>query len=1179
MVWDQWPPGLRPTARSAINFTVLAAIAREFSVWASLGTLAPRGSSIRKAAPAVDYTRIAASHQFCTKQTRERVRPGRILTILASETSLRAVECELFTDIPYSRPRYPRGGKTTHSDRGQKSKLATREHTDARTAHFGRTLIDGPDPGISASSRFKRNNLEFRSKARQAGFGERTPIAEQLDPRTNPALCPDYSESTIPRARRSQSSRPETTRQRLGHGPTPLLKRAFFPPPDDRPTRPVRRVSRSQMAFRPGLQEPQLGPYVTHPSLHIRDVADAHKVLEAVRLNLLPLIRRRLLAHERAQLRSGNVFVWEECEDVDDGGLVRWTEGRRWSQSRMRGDYLFYEEKVQTTYQEKQAKAARRATRASDPGAVLPPPPKRKDRPAKEDGLTKQTYSVSVRLPGPGGMVATRKWHIVAYFSAADFALLPVVEHYEYLRNIRVPDGIFISSRVPCGRQRFPSNRSHSDDAESASQSGASRSPTTPSFELSSPDVDFFAVPLNQHQNPRPYLLPPPQAGGGPGAIPRMSLPPLASLGYPSPPLRPVMGHRHSSPTARSSSEDRRILDRLRPPTNGSVSKTKLHFRRCNSPSLNRPNTGVAGPRGVLTPFNGIRTKAGRVYPTSVAAFPRHPTSISTVIMKEILYIQAGPRANYAGTHFWNTQDSYLADDTATSDAEEPEVDHTVSFREGLNAKGESMYSPRLLLFDHKANFGSLGQSSALYAPDQDDADSVLQNLSWFDNTVAYRQSPLAPSRYQTEMDLEEASSGNTAASHPQIGDVRFWSDFNRMYYLPRTVQKVPDVAEWEIEHGAANWALGHETFLRYDEGTGLMEGPARGFLEECDSIQGVQLTHDTTHFGSFINSFLIALRDEAGKIPTITFPLLSERNAVAEPENRLAWRKTLNDALALRGLSELATLNIPVQPPSHWHGCVFQNEFIYADPTHPYHSSAVLSAHIESVTLPFRLNRSQETILDVASQLCDSAAPIVELSGAFPLPLRSPANPAEARLDLDGRIWNFSALRGTGTEAEPQRPSLTIPNNFWRRNVTRGILSSQKPAFELYFGGSERLPDAEAAALVNCTHGLAYPLPTSFPAFFRADQERTPPSAALFSSLGTTSATSRLLQSYLDLLDRKSKGFNSFTLQAASDIGVEADDVVQLVADFWDLRERYPSDQQEDNIESDIEVAAEEWE
>lgn len=109
----------------------------------------------------------------------------------------------------------------------------------------------------------------------------------------------------------------------------------------------------------------------------IRDAKEAHVVLEAVRLNMLSLIRRRLTASEREQLVSGNVFVWEEAEN--DGGLLRWTDGRRWSalfpfysllkflcrmitrsQSRMRGDYLFYEEKIETTQEEKDAKAALR---------------------------------------------------------------------------------------------------------------------------------------------------------------------------------------------------------------------------------------------------------------------------------------------------------------------------------------------------------------------------------------------------------------------------------------------------------------------------------------------------------------------------------------------------------------------------------------------------------------------------------------------------------------------------------------------------------------------------------------------------------------------------------------------------------------------------------------------------
>ncbi|KII83771.1 hypothetical protein PLICRDRAFT_58224 [Plicaturopsis crispa FD-325 SS-3] len=196
------------------------------------------------------------------------------------------------------------------------------------------------------------------------------------------------------------------------------------------------------------------GP-LTHPALHLRDANDAHILLEAVRLNILPLITRRLSPAERDVLTSGSTFVWEEAED--DGGLLRWTDGRRWSQSRMRGDYLFYEEKVETTQDEKDAKAARRAQRAADPSACGPSPSRRRDRPNKQNGLTKQTYSALVHLPGAQ---RPRRWHVVAYFLGNDYAHLPVVDNYEYLRNIRVPVGVFVSSKanspklLPCNRDR-----------------------------------------------------------------------------------------------------------------------------------------------------------------------------------------------------------------------------------------------------------------------------------------------------------------------------------------------------------------------------------------------------------------------------------------------------------------------------------------------------------------------------------------------------------------------------------------------------------------------------------------------------------------------------------------------------------------------------------------------------
>jgi len=52
--------------------------------------------------------------------------------------------------------------------------------------------------------------------------------------------------------------------------------------------------------------------------------------------------------------------------------------------------------------------------------------------------------------------------------------------------------------------------------------------------------------------------------------------------------------------------------------------------------------------------------------------------------MREILYVQAGNLANYVGTHFWNTQESYF---TYAEDEEEALVVHDTSFREGETSK------------------------------------------------------------------------------------------------------------------------------------------------------------------------------------------------------------------------------------------------------------------------------------------------------------------------------------------------------------------------------------------------------------------------------------------------------------------------------------------------------------
>ncbi|KAF8917265.1 Gti1/Pac2 family-domain-containing protein [Mucidula mucida] len=311
-------------------------------------------------------------------------------------------------------------------------------------------------------------------------------------------------------------------------------------------------------------------------SLDLRDAHDAQVILEAVRRNILPLIKRRLVASERDQLEAGNVFVWEE-EGVEESGLLRWTDGRRWSQSRMRGDFLFYEEKVETTQDERDAKAARRAKRAADPTAVIPPPTRRKDRPSKPNGLTKQTYSALVYLPG---VKEGRKWHVVAYFSGKDYAHLPVIDQYENLRQIQVPKGVIMTTKtVPLRSDRFSEYSDDADNNERQAQltmtgdSSSSSSPVSPSrsssFSLPSPmrhdtlqlsQLDLTGFNSEGHE------------------YGRTALPSLSTIEFSHPkrpeflrsrsdgatPRRSLLPPPRSSPYAPLSAEDRRVLSSFR---------------------------------------------------------------------------------------------------------------------------------------------------------------------------------------------------------------------------------------------------------------------------------------------------------------------------------------------------------------------------------------------------------------------------------------------------------------------------------------------------------------------------------------------------------------------------------------------------------------------------------------
>lgn len=165
-------------------------------------------------------------------------------------------------------------------------------------------------------------------------------------------------------------------------------------------------------------------------SIRLRNVDDANRVFHGVFLRVLPLFSRRLTVEERRAIHTGCVFVWEERNPTMEAtgeGIERWTDGRRWSCSRVKNDFLFYQEKLPDINDEALS-------------AAMQP-----------NRLVKQTYSVYVDTPE-----GRRKWHLVAYYTPETRDTLLTVDDIPELAALRyhVPPGAYLPARLARGRGR-----------------------------------------------------------------------------------------------------------------------------------------------------------------------------------------------------------------------------------------------------------------------------------------------------------------------------------------------------------------------------------------------------------------------------------------------------------------------------------------------------------------------------------------------------------------------------------------------------------------------------------------------------------------------------------------------------------------------------------------------------
>ncbi|KIP06639.1 hypothetical protein PHLGIDRAFT_24463 [Phlebiopsis gigantea 11061_1 CR5-6] len=520
--------------------------------------------------------------------------------------------------------------------------------------------------------------------------------------------------------------------------------------------------------------------------------------------------------------------------------------------------------------------------------------------------------------------------------------------------------------------------------------------------------------------------------------------------------------------------------------------------------------------------------------------------------MREILYFQAGTFANFVGTHFWNAQESYF---TYGEDAPEAFVDHDVSFREGLNERGESTFCPRVLLFDRKYFVANFGPQTDVYGEDCS-ADAEEVTAPWNGEVVEYRSDPISRSDYHSQLDAQEqdnARIANEEEEAPTVKEskVRYWSDYSRVFFHSRSIHRLPDLPEWGDMDG--DWVAGAETWQKYDD--------------------GIQVINDAAAFGSFTASFLTRFRDDFTKLSCLSFPILS--GCVPgrfDVDDAKSVKKALNDALLLQGLSELSALTVPIQSPTIWSQGSW-SDGLDLSLSSIYQTSAILSTHLESVTLPTRLKKNPTDLSSIVAALSwRNDTLFATLQGVLPV-----SEPSFG--DVEKKFYDFSTA-GLDTTTRVVRQQLLLPASistkvlqdvksvYARLDVTRGFTEPEMSSYTTWLENTRPTPySTQVSASV---HAPAINVPTSYPRFFRSDLH--PQSVKGLGTLYSTPSLAPLFGAYAsvvkDCLGRHADVVNR--------MGLEADDIKELRDTLWALEDAYQS---EEGIPSESEELGEDEE
>ena len=341
-------------------------------------------------------------------------------------------------------------------------------------------------------------------------------------------------------------------------------------------------------------------------------------------------------------------------------------------------------------------------------------------------------------------------------------------------------------------------------------------------------------------------------------------------------------------------------------------------------------------------------------------------------------------------------------------------------------------------------------------------------------NVVVQEATPIPQSDYQRGLD-----EGLPTPPKLTTETVRFWSDFSRVFYHPRSVVQINDYELGSTLMPFEKWESGEELFAGIDKEHDLLDWDVRVWAEECDQMQGIQIfASGDDAWGGFAAKYMERLRDEFGKVAIWVWGVEEEQkkgqrvgcvhkswwskaacwvNMVDEKLQAVQLLRTISAAKSMYEISTQASMYIPISiPPILPH-------YVEFDRNSQWHTSALLSTALETMTLPSRLKRTSnnQVTFDVmgAALNVNGSQRIANLqcSVVDPSALRI-AKSRSVKGSYDRRIPAANAPKSLPNKENSQITTAKLDMDFFSGRQTNSVASLSRRATSRTFGQVESL-------------------------------------------------------------------------------------------------------------------------